>query len=121
MIDVEVLITGGVGILSTITSGWVSYLFTKKKYNAEVDNAKIENVEKSVEVYTKILDDVNRRLDDALSRNKELEQEVNELKKQLFSLMTSICTDLTCQVRKRDFDVIAKLQPQGQDNPTPQD
>lgn len=101
--DIELIITGGLGILTTIASGFTSYIFTKRKYNAEVDNAKIENVEKSVEVYTKILDDVNKRLDDTLARNRELEEEVKQLKNQLLNLMSSICTDLSCQMRKREI------------------
>ena len=37
MIDSEVLITAGVGVITTIASGWTSYFFTRKKYNSEVD------------------------------------------------------------------------------------
>ena len=33
----EVLITGILGIITSIISGWVSYFFTRKKYNSEVD------------------------------------------------------------------------------------
>ena len=38
-------------------------------------------------------------------RNTELEQEVEELRKQMFNLMSSICTDLTCQLRKRNLNL----------------
>lgn len=34
----EILITGGVGILSSIISAWVSWVSARRKYNSEVDN-----------------------------------------------------------------------------------
>ena len=37
MIDLGILITGLIGLMSTIISGWVTWFFTRKKYNAEVD------------------------------------------------------------------------------------
>ena len=36
-IDIQVIVTGLVGLFTTVTSGWASWLFAKKKYNAEVD------------------------------------------------------------------------------------
>lgn len=40
----ELLITGGIGLVSTIVSGWVSWVFARKKYNSEVDGNLIENM-----------------------------------------------------------------------------
>lgn len=40
----EILITGGVGIVSSIISGWASWIFARKKYNSEVDGNLIENM-----------------------------------------------------------------------------
>lgn len=105
MIELDVLITGAVGLVTTIVSGWTSWFFARKKYNSEVDNNLIENMQDSLNFYQKLSDDNKRRLDDVLKRNEELEKEVKELKKQMFNLMSSICVDLTCQVRKRDFNL----------------
>ena len=33
----DILITGAVGIVSSIISGWVSWIFARRKYNSEVD------------------------------------------------------------------------------------
>lgn len=38
MIDLGVLITGVIGFITTIVSGWTSWFFARKKYNSEVDN-----------------------------------------------------------------------------------
>jgi hypothetical protein len=103
MIDLGILITGGVGIITTVISGWTSWFFARRKYNSEVDNNLIENMQQSLEFYKKLSDDNKDRLDEVLKRNAELEQEIKDLRKQMFSLMNSICTDLTCQLRKRNL------------------
>ena len=105
MIELDVLITGAVGVVSSIISAWTSWFFARKKYNSEVDNNLIENMQDSLNFYKQLSDDNRKRLDDVLKRNEELEKEVKELKKQMFNLMSSICVDLTCQVRKRDFNL----------------
>lgn len=105
MIDLGILITGGVGIITTVISGWTSWFFARRKYNSEVDNNLIENMQQSLEFYKKLSDDNNNRLDEVLKRNAELEQEIRDLRKQMFSLMNSICTDLTCQLRKRNLNL----------------
>lgn len=105
MIDPGILITGGVGIITTVISGWTSWFFARRKYNSEVDNNLIKNMQQSLEFYKKLSDDNKNRLDEVLKRNAELEQEIRDLRKQMFSLMNSICTDLTCQLRKRNLNL----------------
>lgn len=105
MVDLGILITGGVGIITTVISGWTSWFFARRKYNSEVDNNLIKNMQQSLEFYKKLSDDNENRLDEVLKRNAELEQEIRELRKQMFSLMNSICTDLTCQLRKRNLNL----------------
>lgn len=105
MIDLGILITGGVGIITTVISGWTSWFFARRKYNSEVDNNLIENMQQSLEFYKKLSDDNKNRLDEVLRRNAELKQEIRDLRKQMFSLMNSICTDLTCQLRKRNLNL----------------
>lgn len=110
MIDGGILITAGVGFLTTIVSGWTSWFFARKKYNSEVDNNLINNMKESLEFYTRLSEDNKLRLDRALSRNKELEKEVKELRQQVMGLMTSICTDLSCQIRKGNYEDVIKLK-----------
>ena len=105
MIDLGILITGGIGLVTTIVSGWTSWFFARKKYNSEVDSNLISNMKASLDFYEKLSTDNRERLEEVLKRNTELEQEVGELRKQLFNLMSSICTDLSCQLRKRDLNL----------------
>lgn len=105
MIDLGILITGGVGLVTTIVSGWTSWFFARKKYDSEVDNNLINNMKESLDFYKKLSTDNTERLEEVLKRNAELEQEVGELRKQMFNLMGSICVDLTCQLRKRNLNL----------------
>lgn len=103
--DISILITGGVGLLTTIISSWTTWFFARRKYNSEVDSNLINNMKESLNFYEKLSTDNRERLEEVLKRNAELEQEVRELRKQLFNLMSSICTDLTCQLRKRNLNL----------------
>lgn len=105
MIDFGILITGGIGLITTIVSSWASWFFARKKYNSEVDSNLINNMKESLDFYERLSADNRERLEEVLKRNAELEQEVRELRKQLFNLMSSICTDLTCQLRKRNLNL----------------
>ena len=102
-----VIITGLIGFISTIVSGWVTWFFTRKKYNAEVDQTLVQNMKESLDFYRKLSDDNRERLEEVLKRNESLEQEVAELRKQMFSLMGSLCLDLSCQLRKRDYNLFS--------------
>lgn len=102
MIDADVLITGGVGLLTSIVSSWTTWFFARKKYNSEVDLNLVEKMEKSLEFYKSLSDDNRIRLEEITERNNELEKEVQELRKQVLSLTMNICMDLACTHRIRE-------------------
>ena len=110
MIDLGVIITALIGFLSTIISGWCTWFFTRKKYNSEVDNNLIENMQDSLNFYKQLSDDNKTRLEEVLKRNDQLEKEVRELRTQMINLMGSICVDLTCQLRKRDMNLFKEKE-----------
>lgn len=95
------IIIAGIGLLSTIVSGWTSWFFARKKYNSEVDNNLIENMKESLDFYMKLSDDNKIRLDEALQRNNSLEEEIRQLRQQVFTLMNSICYNMTCELRQK--------------------
>lgn len=100
--DISILITGGVGLLTTIISSWTTWFFTRKKYNSEVDLNLVEKMEKSLEFYKSLSDDNKNRLEEITERNNELEKEVQELRKQVLNLTMNICMDLACSHRLRE-------------------
>lgn len=102
IMDISILITGGVGLLTTIISSWTTWFFARKKYNSEVDLNLVEKMEKSLEFYKSLSDDNKNRLEEITERNNELEKEVQELRKQVLNLTMNICMDLTCSHRMRE-------------------
>ena len=106
MVDTGVLITALIGIVTTFASGWTSWFFTRKKYNSEVDQTVIHNMNESLEFYKKLSDDNKARLDEMIKRNDELEDEIKELRKQVSELMLLTCKDLTCKLRHTSFNLV---------------
>lgn len=90
MIDYDILITGGVGVVTTVVGSCTSWIFARKKYNAEVDSTKIENLAKIIDVQNEQIKNLQERLNNSLERNKQLEQEVIELRKQMSDLMMQL-------------------------------
>ena len=105
---IDVLVTGGVGVLTSTISSLVTWILAKKKYNAEVDNNVIQNMQQSLEFYKELSDDTKNRLTEVLEKNQKLEDDVSELRKQMLNLTMKICLDLSCKHRvleiKEDFD-----------------
>lgn len=58
-------------------------------------------MQKSLEFYKKLSDDNKERLDEVLKRNEDLESQVSQLRNQVFSLMQTMCIDMTCEYRKQ--------------------
>lgn len=103
----DVLITGLFGLVATVISGWSSYFFTRKKYNSEVDLNLIDKMQKSLDFYMQLSEDNKKVLQETLEkverlerRNDVLEEENRELRNQMFSFMSQVCTDLSCSVRQ---------------------
>ena len=101
-----------IGIFSTILSSWTTWFFTRKKYNSEVDQNLIQNMKESLDFYKKLSDDNRSRLEEVLKRNDELENDVKNLRNQMFNLMSQICFDLSCKLRQNGTEIRKKVQEQ---------
>lgn len=95
------LIIACIGLVASVASGWAGWFFTRKKYNTEVDSNVIENMKQSLEFYIELSDDNKERLKEALKRNAALEDEVKQLRDQMFVLMSNLCYDMSCELRKK--------------------
>lgn len=78
------------GALTTIISSFSAWFFTKKKYNAEVDNNLISNMQESLEFYKSLADDNKSRLEAVLQENAELRKEIAELRGQVDRLTSAL-------------------------------
>lgn len=102
MIDIGIIITGGVGIVASVISAWTSWFFTRRKYNSEVDLNLVDKMEKSLKFYETLSDDNRKRLEELAARNIKLEEEVQDLRRQVLTLTMNICMDLTCSHRAKE-------------------
>jgi hypothetical protein len=97
--DLGVLITAGIGIVTTFCSALFTFLFTRRKYNAEVDSAQIANMKTSLDIYQDMVKDLGRKLDlysKIVDKNKS---EVIRLKSVVIKMIGKICTIESCKNR----------------------
>lgn len=104
MINDEIVIAV-IGVFSTIIGSWTSWFLARKKYNVEVDNSLIENMQKSLDFYMRLSDDNKNRLEEALKRNERLEEEVQRLKEQVNDLILEYQKSLRNQIRSKDAEI----------------
>lgn len=102
------IIIAGIGLLTTIISGWTSWFFARKKYNTEVDSNYIENLGKGLETYDSIIAHNKQEIEYLMQENNELRKELAELRKQVLELTMNICMNLTCTRRIRERQIITK-------------
>lgn len=98
--DLDILITGIVGFVTTIVSSWTSWFFARKKYNSEVDSNLINNMKESLEFYDKLSENNKSRLEELIQRNIELEDKVDILEKKINKLSNLICKKTNCKSRQ---------------------
>lgn len=89
-----------IGVASSVISSFVTHVVTKRKYNVEVDASVIQNLEDSLELYKKICDDNNQRINEYQKENQELRKQVNDLQLQVIRIMNNICYNSTCRIRE---------------------
>lgn len=115
------IITGGIGLITTAASAFLSWVFAKKKYYTEVDHNVIENLEKSLEFYEKLSTHNQEKLKELVEENKNLRKEISgvldenralrkeldEVRKQVQELTTNLYLDEAyknrVQVRKQQL------------------
>lgn len=95
------------GLLTTIISGFSGWFFARKKYNAEVDNNLISNMQESLEFYKALADDNKRRLEDVLLENSDLRKEVADLREQVLKLTSALA----------DYGLQKLVEDKGNENP----
>lgn len=121
MIDVGILITGAVGLATTIASGWTSWFFARKKYNTEVDSNEIENLKKSLEFYESIVKDNNKKLQFYIDLAENNRVEVYRLKGVIHRLLNNSCLDNGCIKRKfyteeQIREILGEITPHTEEN-----
>ena len=97
----EVLITGIIGLVTTIVTNVLTFVFSRRKYNAGVDHDTIDNMKNALQFYENAIESNNRTLTDVLSKSENLAKvnaqlllEVQNLKIRVEILTQVIKTEL---------------------------
>lgn len=97
----EVLITGIIGLVTTIVTNVLTFVFSRRKYNAGVDHDTIDNMKNALQFYENAIESNNRTLTDVLSKSENLAKvnaqlllEVQNLKIQVEILTQIVKTEL---------------------------
>lgn len=107
-----------VGVLCTAISSGVTFFFTRRKYNTEVDSQQIQNMDASFDVYRKMMEEAlssqkktmentieaqDKKIDMLQKENDSLRAQVSQLQMQMLNILGNICLDSTCRLRKMNF------------------
>ena len=76
--------------ITAFATAFTTWFFTKRKYNAEVDNNLISNMQDSLEFYKSLADDNKSRLEEVLQENAELRKERADLRTQVDKLTSTL-------------------------------
>lgn len=88
------IVTALVGLFCTTVSSIVTFIFTKRKYNAEVDNQQLQNTREAFEMYKTTMEEtvaaLRQRLEETIHAQSEkidyLQKENDTLRNQLTQL-----------------------------------
>ena len=79
-----------IGYVATTGLGsFFGWLFTRRKYNAEVETTRVQNFDAAIEAYKKMYEDM---IEDLKTQNGELKEEVDNLKQELSENRKQIIT-----------------------------
>lgn len=75
--------------LTSAISAFLGWVFTRRKYNEEVESTRVQNFDAAIEAYKKMYEDM---IDDLKTQNGELKEEVENLKQELSENRKQIIT-----------------------------
>lgn len=98
----DIVLNGIIGIISSV----ITWFLAKRRYNAEVGDVVIKNMEQSLQFYMKLsddnrdrLNDLQTKLDSELNKNLLLKNELEVLKMQIQFLLRYNCMKMGCKHR----------------------
>lgn len=100
----DLIVTSIIGVVCTGLSSLITWLFTRRKYNTEVDHNSIENMEGSLEFYEKLTASSNKILAEVLEKSEKLAQSNVELLIEVQNLRAQI--GILTEVLKNELDAV---------------
>jgi len=90
------IIIAFLGLLATAISSVLTYFFTKRKYNAEVDSQKIKNMHSLLDFYIKLCNDTNNRILELTRECDMLREKIEKLDIKIMKLQGKVCYRQNC-------------------------
>jgi hypothetical protein len=100
----DLIVTSIIGVVCTGLSSLITWLFTRRKYNTEVEHNNIENMEGSLEFYEKLTASSNKILAEVLEKSEKLAQSNVELLIEVQNLRAQI--GILTEVLKNELDAV---------------
>lgn len=80
-----------VGLFCTTVSGVVTFFFTKKKYNSEVEAQYIANIKEAFDTYKHTMQETvssqNQKIEQLQKENDDLKRQFNQLQQQMVNIL----------------------------------
>lgn len=93
----DVVLTSLLGLGTAAAGAFVTYLTTRRKYNAEVRVTEVDNHNKEIEhygamldFYQKLLDDESKRIDEIMKENENLRKAARLLREECLKMRTAM-------------------------------
>lgn len=102
--DWSIIITPIITVLCSALTGLVTWLFSRKKYNTEVEHNNIENMEGSLTFYERLSDSNNKILQEILDKYEKVAQTNVELLLEVQNLNTQV--RILTEVIKNEVDSV---------------
>jgi hypothetical protein len=100
----DLIVTSIIGVVCTGLSSLITWLFTRRKYNTEVEHNNIENMEGSLEFYERLTASSNKILAEVLEKSEKLAQSNVELLIEVQHLRAQI--GILTEVLKNELDAV---------------
>lgn len=100
----DVILTAAIGVLTSGATGFLTWIFSRKKYYSEVDHNNIENMESSLEFYERLSASNNKILAEVLEKSEKLAQTNVELLIEVQNLRAQI--GILTEVIRNEVDAV---------------
>ena len=107
MFEMGELGVGLLGLGATVVSGFTSWFFTRKSYEAEVKNKEVNNFDAAIEAYKKMYEDM---IGDLKAQNADLRGQKEDLKREIEALKSELSENRKQIITLTNFVLASALQ-----------
>lgn len=87
------------GLVSSGITGLFGWAVGRRKKNAEVDGVQLDNLNKQMEVYKLVVNDLQKQLAQYIKDNEQIRSDMVRLKKTVGRIVVDVCITKNCSQR----------------------